>query len=125
MNRTNPILVVEDDPLALEALTDVLETTGYSVIGASDGREGLERVYTSDPAPFLILLDLGLPVIDGWEFLRRQKNDAKIAHIPVIIVTAIPSPRVPEAAAVLKKPVKVDQLINLLAQYRCRATAEN
>src|SRR6266478_9455657 len=104
MERANPILVVEDDPLALEALTDVLEVAGYTVVGASDGQEGLERVYTSDPAPFLILLDLGLPVIDGWEFLRRQKNDAKIANIPVIIVTATPSPQVPAADAVLKKP---------------------
>jgi CheY-like chemotaxis protein len=121
MNRTNPILVVEDDRLAREALTDVLEVAGYTVIGASDGQAGLERVYTSDPAPFVILLDLGLPVIDGWEFLRRQKNDTKIAHIPVIVVTATPSPRVPEAAAVLKKPVNVDQLINLLTQYRFKA----
>ena len=118
MDRANPILIIEDDPLALEAFTDVLEMAGYTIIGASDGREGLERVHTSDPAPFLILLDLGLPVIDGWEFLRRQKNDTKIAHIPVIIVTATPSSRVPGADAVLKKPVNVDQLINLLAQNR-------
>jgi len=118
MNRANPILVVEDDPLALEALTDVLEMAGYTVVGASDGQAGLERVHTNDPVPFVILLDLGLPVIDGWEFLRRQKNDTKIAHIPVIIVTATPSSRVPGADAVLKKPVNVDQLINLLAQYR-------
>jgi CheY-like chemotaxis protein len=118
MNRVKPILVVEDDPLTLEALTDVLEAAGYTVIGASDGQDGLERVCTSDPAPFLILLDLGLPVIDGWEFLRRQKNDPKIAHIPVIILTATPPPLVPSADAVLKKPINVDRLINLLARYR-------
>jgi chemosensory pili system protein ChpA (sensor histidine kinase/response regulator) len=117
MNRVNPILVVEDDPLAFEALTDLLEAARYRVIATSDGLDALERVYAGDPAPLVILLDLGLPIIDGWEFLRRQKNNAKIAHIPVIVITAASSPRVPAADAVLKKPIDVDQLINILARY--------
>jgi two-component system chemotaxis response regulator CheY len=118
MNERSTILVVEDDLLALEAITDVLEIEGYNVVSASDGQEGLERLHTSTPPPSLVLLDLGLPIIDGWEFLRRQKNDPKIAHVPVVILTATPSPHVPAANAVLKKPVSPSNLLKAITRYR-------
>jgi CheY-like chemotaxis protein len=118
MDQSNTILVVEDDVLAREALIDLLQVEGYDVVGASDGQEGLNFLCASLPLPFVVLLDLGLPIIDGFEFLRRQKDDPEIAHVPVIIVTGTPSPDVPGATAILKKPVDAEKLIELLVQYR-------
>lgn len=80
------VLVVEDEPPIREILKFQLETAGYHVSTAGTGLEGLRAV--NDDPPDLILLDLMLPEIDGYEFCRRLKSDYGTRHIPVIILTA-------------------------------------
>jgi CheY-like chemotaxis protein len=80
------ILIVDDNEMNRDALSRRLGRRGYEVILASDGQEGLEAAQTKSPA--LILLDLGLPVIDGWECARRLKADRATQAIPVIALTA-------------------------------------
>ncbi len=110
------ILVVEDDPDALEALGDLLESHGYAVTSARHGAEALDLLGRL-PLPRLIVLDLLMPTMDGWEFRRRQKNDPRIAHIPVVVVSASSAAKPIEADIVLRKPVDIDRLLETIASY--------
>jgi len=84
------ILCVEDEAGMLDLLRLILESAGYTFIGAKDGQEGLDAMHTEQPD--LILLDLMLPEVSGAEVLLRKKQDPAIQHIPVIAVTAMSSP---------------------------------
>ena len=84
------VLCVEDDAGMLDLLRLHLESAGYTFLGAHDGVEGLDMIYSEQPD--LILLDLMLPEVDGAELLLRKKKDPIIRDIPVIAVTALSSP---------------------------------
>jgi len=83
------ILCVEDEDGMLDLLRLILESAGYTFIGAKDGREGLDAMRSEQPD--LILLDLMLPQVGGAEVLLQKKQDPAIQHIPVIAVTAMSS----------------------------------
>ena len=80
------ILLVEDNEPSRDALGRRLERRGYHVVPAVDGAEAVALAQTANP--HLILMDLGLPVIDGWEATRQLKSDAATRHIPIILVSA-------------------------------------
>jgi CheY-like chemotaxis protein len=80
------ILVVDDEEHIVMILKDSLEFSGFQVVTAYNGMEALERV--EQDAPDLIVLDIGMPKIDGWEVCRRLKANPKTQHIPIIILTA-------------------------------------
>jgi DNA-binding response OmpR family regulator len=80
------ILYIEDEPEMIELTRMVLEREGFEVLGAMGGNEGLEKI--KQEKPDLILLDLMMPEMDGWEVYRRIKVDKDMADIPIIIVTA-------------------------------------
>jgi two-component system, cell cycle response regulator DivK len=80
------ILLVEDNEMNRDMLLRRLQRKGYEVILAVDGQSGVEM--TQNHAPDLILMDMSLPVLDGWEATRRLKADAATRHIPVIALTA-------------------------------------
>jgi two-component system cell cycle response regulator DivK len=84
--RAGRVLVVEDNPRNLKLVRDVLEYSGYDVVAASTGEEGVRLA--AETAPDLILMDLQLPGIDGVEALRRIRADLTIARMPVVAVTA-------------------------------------
>lgn len=111
------ILVVEDDLQALEALADLLESSGYEVERAQNGREALDVLGSSNARPCLILLDLSMPVMDGWEFLRSQRARPAIASIPVIVITALVSAVPAGAKGLVTKPINVNRLLSLLKRY--------
>jgi CheY-like chemotaxis protein len=108
------ILIVEDHEFAREALAALLTTTGYDVVEAENGREAL-AVLAKGPRPDVILLDLMMPVMDGWEFMRRQRRDWRLCTIPTIVVTGVAShdPRCLEMPVVrfLRKPYTAEQLV--------------
>jgi two-component system, cell cycle response regulator DivK len=79
------VLLVDDYADAREMYTEYLEYAGFDVVQASNGMEALERAV--DTAPDIILMDLSLPVMDGWEATRRLKADDRTAHIPVVALT--------------------------------------
>ncbi len=109
------IMVVEDNEPSRDALCRRLERRGYQVIPAVDGEEAVAMARTR--LPNLILMDLGLPGIDGWEATRRLKADALTRHIPLIVLSAhaMASDRDMALAAggddFDSKPVRFDQLI--------------
>jgi len=80
------ILIVEDQEDNRAILRDVLSTAGYELIEATNGQEGVERA--QQERPDLILMDIQLPVIDGYEATRRIKSDAALGAIPIIAVTS-------------------------------------
>jgi two-component system cell cycle response regulator DivK len=79
------VLLVDDYPDAREMYTEYLEYSGYDVVQASNGMEALQQAV--DTAPDIILMDLSLPVMDGWEATRRLKADERTADIPVVALT--------------------------------------
>ena len=86
MNEKKRILLVEDEPDLIKLTVFRLEKAEYEVIVAADGKQGLE--IAEKERPDLILLDLGLPVIDGYEVCCRIKSDKRLKDIPVLIMTA-------------------------------------
>jgi len=80
------ILIVEDNEMNRDMLSRRLERKGYDVLIAVDGEKGLDVARTN--LPDLVLMDMSLPVMDGWEATRRMKADESLEHIPVIALTA-------------------------------------
>jgi signal transduction histidine kinase len=106
------ILVVEDDSQILATVASLLEDEGYEVQAASNGRQALDLL-REGPIPDLIILDLMMPEVDGWEFRTIQRADASVAGIPVLAISASDSPRAAaiHATSFLKKPFGVDELL--------------
>jgi len=106
------ILVVEDDLGIRDALQAILEGECYEVICAENGKDAL-RVLRSGPAPDLIILDLRLPVMDGWQFRAVQKSDPALADIPVLAVSADGSAKAAaiDAEAYFRKPLDLDCML--------------
>src|SRR6202050_3297496 len=111
------ILVVDDDQGGLEARSDILEYEAYTVERAQNGWQALEHLQQSRPLPNLIILDLLMPVMDGWEFRTRQKEDPALAEVPVLVITAISAPAGIDAAEILHKPIDVDALLRAVARH--------
>jgi len=85
-NSVRPrVLLVDDYPDAREMYSEYLQFSGFDVVEAANGMEALQRAV--DEAPDIILMDLSLPVMDGWEATRRLKADARTAEIPVVALT--------------------------------------
>ena len=79
------VLLVDDYPDAREMYSEYLQFSGFDVIEAANGMEALQRA--ADEEPDIILMDLSLPVMDGWEATRRLKMDERTRHIPVVALT--------------------------------------
>jgi len=111
------ILVIEDDPELRTSLAEVLEEEGYEVSCAKDGEDAL-RALDGCAAPSAILLDLTMPVMDGWTFRERQQSDPRLARIPTVVISASFSDGRKVAAlgvdAFLAKPFEVSSLIEAL-----------
>jgi CheY-like chemotaxis protein len=119
------VLVVEDEPLARGALQAVLEARGHRVAAAGNGRDALNYLWTHRP-PRVILLDLVMPVMNGWEFRRQQRQDAALAPIPVVVCSGVGDvPAEAEligAESYLQKPIQPDKLIETVGRF-CASAA--
>jgi CheY-like chemotaxis protein len=110
------ILVVDDDPDILEALSEILEAEGYEVDRARHGREALARI--EQRRPDLILLDLMMPVMDGWEFSQVLRQRSDWDDIPVVVLSADrqagAKARVVGARGFLAKPFELTELLRVV-----------
>ena len=113
------VLVVDDDPGVLEVLELALAAEGYDVVVARNGREALEQAARANP--HLMLVDLMMPVMDGWQFVRECRKQANLGRTPVIVLSA--SRNVQETLcglgvqAVVSKPFNLDDLLDLVASH--------
>ena len=112
------VLVVEDEPDIRETYRDVLETEGYCVLCASNGKEALAAL-AEGPRPGLILLDLMMPEMNGYDLLKVLRADRALASIPVTVVSAAGDRTSVSGAPVLRKPVDIDTLLHVVDE-RCR-----
>jgi CheY-like chemotaxis protein len=114
------VLIVDDDNDIREVLGEVLAEAGYEVVGAKDGADALRVLRESATLPCIILLDLMMPVMNGYEFRTAQKNDAQLCAIPVILLSAgvRPDADALDVAAILPKPVKIPALLEAVDRYR-------
>ena len=116
-------MIVEDDPDTREMLERFLMLEGFNVRTAANGQLALQAL-EADGTPCVILLDLMMPVMNGWQFRQAQASDPKLARIPVVVVTAAGSrediPAI-EADAWLSKPVDFDRLLDTINPLCSRA----
>jgi CheY-like chemotaxis protein len=114
------VLVIEDDATTRDAMSIALEDEGYSVTGVANGQEALQHLRRAAP-PNLILLDLMMPIMNGWEFRKQQAQDPALQSIPVVVVSA--DTGVPQKAAALGatdyliKPVDLEKLLEAVQRY--------
>jgi CheY-like chemotaxis protein len=110
------VLVVDDDPDILEALSEILEAEGFEIRRARNGKEALERLEPAPPS--LILLDLMMPVMDGWEFAQRMRQKPAVAAIPIIVLSADRNvgSKAADIGAVghLAKPFELNDLLDMV-----------
>jgi two-component system cell cycle response regulator DivK len=126
--RQRRILVVEDNELNRDMLSRRLGKKGFEVVLATDGREGVAQARAG--APDLILMDMGLPDLDGWHVTQLLKEDQATRHIPVIALTAHTADR--DRATALEagcddfdtKPVELDRLLGKIEALLGRRSAE-
>lgn len=112
------ILVVEDDHDIRVGVRMLLEDEGFRVLTVTDGRSALELLERAPEPPRLILLDLMLPVMDGWHFAKLVRKRPRLAGIPIVIMSAYEDPPPPEGVVgFIKKPVNADLLLRLVAPY--------
>jgi CheY-like chemotaxis protein len=115
------VMIVEDDLEARESLAAVLTSEGYAVVAAEHGQAALEQLRKS-PADFcLIILDLFMPVMNGWAFRDAQVKDPNLARIPVVVISADASAARRAAglgiAAAMTKPVDFDRFLAVVGEY--------
>ncbi len=115
-----PVLIVEDDEDLREMMAQMLALEGFQTAAVANGRDALDYLHAADQ-PDLILLDLMMPVMDGWEFRRQQRADPALAKVPVIVLSALDPARTAsvDATACLEKPLDFDQLLRLVRDH-CR-----
>ncbi|PYQ72831.1 MAG: response regulator [Acidobacteria bacterium] len=116
-----PVLIVEDDADLREMMAQLLSLEGFQAAAVANGSEALQYLHNGHIKPDVILLDLMMPVMDGWEFRRKQQADPAFADVPVIVLSALDQSRAADvqAEAFLKKPLDFDRLLQLVRQY-CR-----
>lgn len=128
MSVSPKVLLVDDDFEIREAVADLLRDDGYDVVVAQNGAQALEYLDGGEALPALILLDVSMPVMDGFAFRTRQKLNPLWAQIPTVMTSA--DTHVKERAAemgildYLQKPIELGDLFALVAKY-CRRSLDN
>lgn len=121
------ILIIEDNAEIRETLRDVFELEGYAVQLAENGQEGLLAATQSGGPPCLILVDLMMPVMDGWQFLQaiRARECEPLAGVPVVVVSGIADHAAVSdlkdrfGCDVVRKPPDLDYLLAMARRYCC------
>jgi CheY-like chemotaxis protein len=111
------VLLLEDDYDLRDAMTDVLELGGYRTVAVFNGLEALEWLADADHRPSLILLDLMMPVMDGWQFREEQLKNPALASIPVAVLSARGDTAMGDGVGCLKKPVRSKDLLAFVERF--------
>jgi CheY-like chemotaxis protein len=114
------VLVVEDDDDIRMMIGEALEDAGYEVGLAPSGQRALDLIGRL-PRPCLVLADLIMPDIDGWELMSALSRDDRFATIPVVVISAWESRARPIDAPVIKKPFDMDVLLRIVHEHCCSA----
>ena len=112
------ILLVEDNDDVREMMAVTLQLEGHQVATAVNGRDALEKLHSGE-RPCLILLDLMMPVMNGWEFRDELEHDPRLRDVPVVVISAATGDLVSNtsAAAFIPKPVDMDRLLDVVCDF--------
>jgi CheY-like chemotaxis protein len=115
------VLIVEDEADLREALSEILRDEGYAVANAAHGREALECLRGESPRPSVILLDLTMPVMNGWQFRAEQREDPDLCEIPVVVLSAgdhlIEQMDALGVRDCVRKPIELGRLLATIERY--------
>jgi len=115
------VLLIDDNREFREAVAEFLTDEGYTVHSAADGREALQWSKNCETLPKLILLDLLMPILDGWGFLDERRKDSRLACVPVVIMSGASGiereAKNAGASAVMNKPVVPQELLRVIQYY--------
>jgi CheY-like chemotaxis protein len=117
--KTRTVLIVDDDFGLRESLCAALEEEGFAVATAGNGQEALDYL-RQENNPCVVLLDLMMPIMNGWEFRAEQRRDPAIASIPVVVLSAfsrVSDEELHDVRTVLRKPVNLTTLLDALRPY--------
>ena len=121
-----PLMIIDDDDDLRTALVLIMRSQGYEVAAFGNARAALGALQ-SGRAPFLILLDLMMAGMSGWDFRAAQLRDPRLAPIPVVILTAVSSPgdgaETLSDVEIMEKPVELDTLLGLVSRYASGSVA--
>jgi CheY-like chemotaxis protein len=109
------VLVIEDEESLRDLMREALELSGYDVVAAGNGREALDAMARIEHV-CLVLLDLLMPVMNGWEFFSELRSRSTLASVPVVVHTSEPG-QAPTGVRVLQKPVKLERLLAVVHEY--------
>ena len=115
---THTVLVIEDEADLREMMRDALELNGYSVVTAEDGQDALGKIGGIENL-CLVILDLLMPVMNGWDFVERMRQRAELASVPVVVHSSAPGPIPAGVTRVLQKPMLFERLLAIVREY-CR-----
>jgi DNA-binding response OmpR family regulator len=128
--QSNRLAYIEDEPEMIDLVRLILGRRGYTVLGAKGGREGLELVRTE--LPDLVLLDLMMPDMDGWDVYHQLKSDEQTRDIPVIVITAkaqnidkVLGLRIANVEDYITKPFRPQELIERVSSVLANRTKAN
>lgn len=127
VGESRTVMVVDDEREIRESLADILREEGYAVLEARNGREALDVLHRERTTnlPFVIVLDLMMPVMDGQQFRAEQLRDAELARIPVVVVSAdsnvLGKAASMKAAAAFPKPLQLETFVGEVGRHCTRA----
>jgi two-component system, chemotaxis family, chemotaxis protein CheY len=112
---SSTVLVVDDDPNLVRLMSKFLKLEGFAPVPASNGQEALDYLRGGGGA-HVILLDLRMPVMDGWSFLRERRADPQLASIPIVVMSGVESEQLAglDAAATFSKPVSLTEVVGVV-----------
>ncbi len=109
------VLLVEDNEDLRETLAESLRADGYAVATASDGAKALAMLTAGTP-PAVLVTDLMMPIMTGWELVTRLRRDERFGALPIIAITAAGAATVPGCNALLRKPLRIDELAGTIGR---------
>lgn len=113
---THTVLIVEDEEDLREMMREALELNGYCVVTAQEGNDALEKLARIGH-PCLILLDLLMPGMNGWDFFEKVREQPQLSSVPIIVHSSAPSRAPRGVARVLQKPLGLDRLLSAVQEY--------
>jgi CheY-like chemotaxis protein len=113
---THTVLIVEDEEDLREMMREALELSGYTVVTAHEGQDALDKISRIEHL-CLVLLDLLMPGMNGWDFFEKMRQRPELASVPVIVHSSAPSRAPQGVTGVLQKPMMFDGLISVVREH--------
>jgi twitching motility two-component system response regulator PilH len=114
--RRRTILVAEDDVGLRDVVAEILRSSGYEVVVADDGKRAIDYLTATEEVPAAVLLDLMMPIVNGWDCLRVMRSDDRLWWIPIVVMSEAEE-YATGADMFLRKPFRVDELLETINHF--------